>query len=136
MSRVASSIAEMNATALGFARASATPPLGYGVIAEAMSVSTKHRELLFANGLGATVVGMTSSEVLAAILRLPEEERAKLALELLRSLDGEPEPGAGEAWDKEIDRRAAEVVAGTADTMTLDEYRAHVRKRRTARARQ
>ena len=79
---------------------------------------------------------MTPSEVLAAILRLPEEERAKIALELLRSLDGEPDPGAAEAWDKEIDRRAAEVVAGTADTMTLDEYRAHVRRRRAARARQ
>jgi putative addiction module component (TIGR02574 family) len=79
---------------------------------------------------------MATSDVLAAILRLPEEERAKIALELLRSLDGEPEPGAAEAWDQEIDRRAAEVVAGTADTMTLDEYRAHVRRRRAARARQ
>jgi putative addiction module component (TIGR02574 family) len=77
---------------------------------------------------------VTAPEVLAEILRLPVEERAKLALELLRSLDGEPEPGAAEAWDVEIDRRAAEVVAGTADTMTLDEYRAHVRRRRAARA--
>ncbi len=78
---------------------------------------------------------MNTSDVLAAILRLPDEERAKLALEILRSLDGEPEPGAGEAWDAEIDRRAAEVAAGTADTMALDEYRAHVRRRRAARAR-
>ena len=78
---------------------------------------------------------MTTSEVLAAILRLPEEERAKIALELLRSL-GEPDSGAAEAWDEEIERRAAEVVAGTADTMTLDEYRAYLRRRRTARARQ
>ena len=79
---------------------------------------------------------MTTSEALAAILRLPEEERAKIALELLRSLDGEPDSGAAEAWDEEIDRRAAEVVAGTADTMTLDEYLAHVARRRAARARQ
>jgi putative addiction module component (TIGR02574 family) len=77
---------------------------------------------------------VTATEVLAEILRLPVEERAKLALELLRSLDGEPEPGAAEAWDVEIDRRAEEVVAGTADTMTLDEYRAHVRQRRATRA--
>lgn len=73
--------------------------------------------------------------MLADLLRLPVEERAKLALELLRTLDGEPEPGAAEAWDAEIERRGAEVDGGTADTMTLDEYRAHVRQRRLAHAR-
>ena len=72
--------------------------------------------------------------MLAEILRLPVDERARLAFELLRSLDGEPEPGAAEAWDAEIERRGAEVDGGTADTMTLDEYRAHVRQRRAARA--
>ena len=45
-----------------------------------------------------------------------------------------PEPGANEAWDAEVERRAAEVEAGTAETMSLDEYRAHVRARRAARA--
>ena len=73
--------------------------------------------------------------MLAEMLRLPIEERAKLALELLRSLDGEPDADAAEAWDAEIERRGAEVDAGIADTMTLDEYRAHVRERRAARAR-
>lgn len=72
--------------------------------------------------------------MLAEILRLPIEERAKLALELLRSLGGEPEPGAADAWDAEIERRGAEVDSGTAGTMTLDEYRAHVRQRRSSRA--
>jgi putative addiction module component (TIGR02574 family) len=73
--------------------------------------------------------------MLAEMLRLPIEERARLALELLRSLDGDPDPDAAEAWDAEIERRGAEVDAGTADTMTLDEYRAHVRNRRASRAR-
>jgi putative addiction module component (TIGR02574 family) len=73
--------------------------------------------------------------MLADILRLPAEDRAKLALELLRSLDGEPESGVAEAWDAEIERRAAEVTSGKAETMTLDEYRGHVRRRRAARAR-
>jgi len=73
--------------------------------------------------------------MLAEMLRLPVEERAKLALELLRSLDGEPDPDAAEAWDAELERRGAEVDAGTADTMTLEEYRAHVRDRRATRAR-
>jgi putative addiction module component (TIGR02574 family) len=78
---------------------------------------------------------VAATDMLAEILRLPAEERAKLALELIRSLDGEPDPGAAEAWNAEIDRRGAEVSAGTAETMTLDEYRAHVRQRKAARAR-
>lgn len=77
---------------------------------------------------------VAAADLLAEILRLPVEERAKVALELLRSLDGEPESGASEAWDAEIERRGADVDAGTAETMTLEEYRAHVRRRRAARA--
>ncbi len=77
---------------------------------------------------------MAANDVLAEILRLPVQERAKLALELIRSLDGDPDNSATEAWDAEIERRAAEVEAGTAETMTLDEYRAHLRQRRAARA--
>jgi len=83
----------------------------------------------------ATLRQMSAAHMLAEILRLPVDERAKLALELLRSLDGDPEPGAAEAWDAEIDRRGAAVDAGTVETMTLDEYRAHVRQRRASRAR-
>lgn len=75
-----------------------------------------------------------ATDVLADILRLPAEERARLAKELIRSLDGEPETGAAQAWDAEIERRGAEVDGDVADTMTLDEYRAHVRKRRASRA--
>ena len=78
---------------------------------------------------------MAASDILADILRLPAEERARLVVELIRSLDGEPDPGAAEAWDAEVERRGSEVDAGTAETMSLDEDRAHVRQRRAARAR-
>lgn len=78
---------------------------------------------------------MSSADMLAEILRLPAEERARLALELIRSLDLEAEADAADAWDAEIARRGAEVEADTAETMTVDEYRAHVRQRRAARAR-
>jgi putative addiction module component (TIGR02574 family) len=78
---------------------------------------------------------MAATDMLTEMLRLPAEERARLALELLRSLDdGEPDADAASAWDAEIERRGAEVDAGTAETMTLAEYRAHVRARRAARA--
>jgi len=54
---------------------------------------------------------------------------------LIRSLDAGAEAGAVDAWDLEITRRGAEVDAGIAETMTVDEYRARVRQRRAARAR-
>jgi putative addiction module component (TIGR02574 family) len=78
---------------------------------------------------------MAAPDVLAEVLRLPADERAKIVRALIRSLDGERDSDATTAWDDEIELRAADVVAGTADTMTLDEYRAHVRARRAARAR-
>ena len=78
---------------------------------------------------------MFAPDMLAEVLRLPAEERARLALELIRSLDAAAEAGAVEAWDLEIARRGAEVDAGIAETMTVDEYRAHARQRRAARAR-
>src|ERR1700759_1571110 len=56
-------------------------------------------------------------------------------LESIRGLDSEHDADAAEAWDEEIERRAAEVEAGTGWTMTLDEYRDHIRARRAARAR-
>jgi len=77
---------------------------------------------------------MAATDVLTEILRLPAEQRAKLALELIRSLDDESDADAAAAWDEEIERRAAEVEAGTAETITIEEYRAHVRARRAARA--
>jgi Putative addiction module component len=61
--------------------------------------------------------------------------RADLALELIRSFDTDAEAGTAEAWDAEIGRRGAEVDAGVAETMTVEEYRAHVRDRRAAHAR-
>ncbi len=83
----------------------------------------------------AIIVAMAATDVLNEILRLPAEERARLALELIRSLDGEGDADATAAWDAEIERRGAEVEAGSAVTLSLDEYRAHVRARKIARAR-
>lgn len=77
---------------------------------------------------------MAAADMLADMLRLAPEERARLALELIRSLDGQADSDAAQAWEVEIDRRGAEVERGPAATMTLDEYRAHVRARRAARS--
>ena len=76
-----------------------------------------------------------ATDVLAVVLSLPATERATLARERLRSLDEAPVERSADAWDEEIDRRGAEVEAGTAETMTLAEYRDHVAQRRAARSR-
>ena len=47
-------------------------------------------------------------------LALPAPDRAALAHDLLRSLDEPEEPGADQAWLAELERRAAEIDAGTA----------------------
>jgi hypothetical protein len=81
------------------------------------------------------ILAVGATDILADILRLPAEERARLALELIRSLDGESDADAMQAWDAEIRRRGDEVDGlSSAETMTLDEYRAHIRRRRAASA--
>ena len=77
---------------------------------------------------------VATANLLADVLGLPMDERARLALELIRSLDPEVDDDADGLWAAEIDRRGADVAAGTAPTVTLDEYRAHVRARRAARS--
>jgi putative addiction module component (TIGR02574 family) len=52
--------------------------------------------------------------VLAEALRLDPEARAEIAAELLASLDGPDDPDAEVAWAAEIERRVAEIEAGTA----------------------
>lgn len=74
-----------------------------------------------------------SVDILEEALGPPVEERARLVLELIRRLDGDRDETAEDAWAAEIERRSAEVDAGTASTMTVDEYRDHVRARRSAR---
>ena len=44
---------------------------------------------------------------------LPPEDRARLAEELLASLEESPSPEVDAAWDAEIQSRIAEVEAGT-----------------------
>ncbi len=54
-----------------------------------------------------------TAAVLAEALRLDVSARAELAAELLESLDGPADPDSAELWAKEIQRRVAEIEAGT-----------------------
>ena len=52
---------------------------------------------------------------------LSSEDRARLADELLASLDDEFDPEAEALWEKEIGRRVAEIRSGTAKLVLADE---------------
>ena len=52
---------------------------------------------------------------------LSSEDRARLADELLASLDDESDPEAEALWEKEIGRRVAEIRSGTAKLVPADE---------------
>lgn len=47
----------------------------------------------------------TARKLLDEVLSLPEEDRVKIASEVLASLDGPAEAGWDEAWLEELERR-------------------------------
>ena len=73
------------------------------------------------------------SKVLAELkekaAELPEPERAELALSLIESLDGLPDEGVEEAWDREIERRLAEIERGEAKLIPAEEVFTRLRRR-------
>ncbi|MBM4093892.1 MAG: addiction module protein [Planctomycetes bacterium] len=50
--------------------------------------------------------------LLDEVLRLPEGDRADLAVKLIESLDGKPDADVDAAWAEEIERRCAALDAG------------------------
>jgi len=59
---------------------------------------------------------------------LPPEDRARLAEALLASLEESPSAEVDVAWDAEIQKRIAEVEAGTARLVPAEELFARVRQ--------
>ena len=62
-------------------------------------------------------------------LLLSEPERAELAHDLVLSLDGPVDRGAAAEWETEIQRRVAEVEAGTAKLIDRGEFDQRMRER-------
>lgn len=73
----------------------------------------------------------TVDDLLFEALRLPSAERARLAHELLLSLDGKQEEPAETAaeWAEDIRRRAREVISGKVTLSTLEEVQRDVAER-------
>ncbi|MGH7551810.1 MAG: addiction module protein [Longimicrobiales bacterium] len=68
-----------------------------------------------------------SERVKADALRLPIHERARLAEQLIASLDEDSEIEA--AWAEEIERRMEEVRAGKVELLDADQVLAKLRNR-------
>ncbi len=68
----------------------------------------------------------STADLLDSALRLPREDRALLASELIASLDGAPEAGVEEAWDAEVAQRVAQVDSGKARLVSWDDVKAEV----------
>ena len=75
------------------------------------------------------MVSPNKKRLLTESLDLSAEERAELACELIRSLDGPADFEARDEWSAEIQRRVDEVVSGSAVTIDREEFSRRVHDR-------
>lgn len=97
---------------------------GLGCLVCSMSISW-----IYIVCLGVFMGTETLNKLRSEALMLSEVERAELAYALVKSLDAPIDMGVSEAWDKEIQRRLAEIDAGTAKLIDRDEFRRRMRTR-------
>ena len=73
-------------------------------------------------------MAMSRDTLFKKALELEQQDRAELAKLLIDSLDPTTEQDLDEAWMREIDRRTAELDAGTLQTIPWDAVRARLRR--------
>jgi putative addiction module component (TIGR02574 family) len=71
----------------------------------------------------------SADDILSDALKLPTEQRARLARDLILSLEGEGEPDAEAEWDAVLERRAQDVLTGRVKGVSLDDVRQAVADR-------
>ena len=71
----------------------------------------------------------TVDSILDTALALPPTERARIAAELIASLDEGEDTGVEAAWVAEIERRISEVESGEAETSTWEEARSRIKSK-------
>jgi putative addiction module component (TIGR02574 family) len=72
---------------------------------------------------------MNTKQLRDAVLSLPEKDRADLAQDLLRSLDGPSDQGAQDSWLEEIEKRARELADGSVTPVDWSAVRQRVTRR-------
>ncbi len=70
-------------------------------------------------------MSMPSDDLLAQVLGLPREQRARVAEEVLSSLE-EPDEEVAKAWVEELKRRSRDVAEGRTQTVEWETARAEV----------
>ncbi len=70
---------------------------------------------------------MSTEELLAEILRLPRPERARVAGELLSSLE-ESDEAVATAWAAELEKRSQAVAEGRVETVAWETVRSDILK--------
>jgi len=72
------------------------------------------------------MIRVTNKEIFDGALALPPEERARLAHDIIASLDSPADDGAAEAWILEIERRVREVRDGAVTLVDWKDTRARI----------
>ena len=74
-----------------------------------------------------------ADELLRAAMELEPADRAELAVEIIASIDGLPDPDADAAWAAEIERRARAAREGTTQGRDLASVRDRIERELTRR---
>lgn len=73
---------------------------------------------------------IAAQQILTQALQLPADERAKMAHELLLSLESEPiEEGYDAAWEQELVSRVKQIDEGTAELLDWRDAQEEIRKK-------
>jgi len=72
-------------------------------------------------------MGSSTDSLLEAALKLPEKERARVAKELIASLDEQWEEAVEEAWAAEVERRRLAVAQGRERLVPWEQVKNEVR---------
>jgi putative addiction module component (TIGR02574 family) len=72
-------------------------------------------------------MGSGADSLLKAALKLPEKERARVAKELIASLDEQWDEGVDEAWATEVERRRVAVAQGREKLVPWEQVKDEVR---------
>jgi len=68
-------------------------------------------------------MAQNSRSILDQAMKLPANERAEVAEQLIESLDPHPDSDTENAWQKEIQQRLEEIESGVANTIPWEEVK-------------
>lgn len=71
-------------------------------------------------------MSISAEALLYSALKLPREDRARIAAELIASLDGAPEAGIEAVWDAEVERRIEQMDEGKVRLLDWNAVKAEV----------